>query len=723
MMNAIPQGKPRTENPHAASARRSGKRLVLFACVCAALAASAEITLVDPWNPMRSHAIAERLRQARPFFFAYGPEGVARLRKTVAEDAVLSGKFGKLRERCDQSLSEPVEVPSRGGEWPSWYTCRKCASGLKEREKGVHVCPACGEIHRGVVYDDVVLFGVHQRLQRNIRELGYAFLVSGDRRYAERAKGLLLAYAKAIDTPGYRVHDTQGGASISGGNVYAEILVDACWLVDIIAGYDSVAEMMTEAERRLVEERVIRKIAVRAETCDRDLEKIGNHETWHEAAYGLAGMVLRDPALIGKARVMMYYQLSRGILPNGGWFEGAFDYHFFTMHSVVDFIAALGNVGVDIASDFPVSFRQMFDYPLGLVGPDRILPALNDDKTCLFSRDERDPKISAIVDLYDRSRVWTDRPAIDRETPTQSLAYKEEGLAMLRDGQNAVMLKFGPHGGWHGHFDKLSFILWGNGEVLSEDPGCCGYGNPKHFGWYKNTLSHNTLSADGVRQEAATGRLLAFRRKKGWSAVLADAGEAIPGAKVRRAIALSGDVILDFMTAEAPSERDWEWAFHSRGKFACDVAGSPVKLPSPKVPPEGVRPDVTDGRESWNWTRHVRDGAHGGQWSASWRTDRTTLAVSQKSSAGGVLRVADADGLVMPDGPVPLTVVGNRVRGRCASFATVLSVNGKGDVEIVAMDERGFSARVGDRCCRIVVDGDDVWFLEDSHCAKECEVL
>ena len=678
---------------------------ILIVCALAALSASAEITLVDPWNPMRSYAVVDRLRQARPFFFAYGPEGVARLRKDVAADAVLADKFRKLRERCDQSLAEPVEVPSRGGEWPNWYNCRKCASRLKEREKGVHVCPACGEVHRGVVYDDVVLFGVHQRLQRNIRELGYAYLVSGDRRYAERAKGLLLAYAKAIDTPGYRVHDTQGGSSALGGNVYAEILVDSWWLVDIIAGYDSVAETMSEAERRLVEERVIRKVADRAEATDRHLlEKIGNHETWHEAAYGLAGMVLHDPVRIGKARVTMYYQLSRGILPNGGWFEGAFDYHFFTMRSAVDFIAALGNVGVDIASDFPASFRRMFDYPLGVVGPDRILPALNDDKTYLFARDERNPKMAAILDLYDRSRTWTDCPAIDRETPTQSLLYAEEGLAMLRGGANALLFKFGPHGGWHGHFDKLSFVLWGNGECLSEDVGCCGYGNPKHFGWYKNTLSHNTLSADGLRQDAASGRLLAFRREKDWSAVAADAGEAVRGAKVRRAIALCGPVVFDFMIADAETERDWEWSFHAIGRFEADRQGRPVTLPPPVVPPAGIRPDVTDGRESWNWTRNIREAAHDGVWRAKWTTGRSVLSACQRVSSAGTLRTADADGLIGDKGPNPLTLVGSRVRGRTAVFATVLAMDGS-EATVTSVAEDGFAACVAGKTYHFSFDG------------------
>lgn len=659
--------------------------------------------------PIKSVKLVEKLKADRPFFFAYGKDGVSGLRMKVQGDKALSAKWADIRKRCDDSLSEPIEVPVRGGEWICWYNCRKCATQLKEREKGVHVCPACGEEHRGQVYDDVVLSGVHSRLSKNIRELGYAYLVTGDRRYAERAKGLLLAYANAIQGPGYRLHDTLGGSSVIGGNVYAEMLMDAVWLVDIIAGYDSVSEILSADERRLVEERIIRKIGDHAYRHDDwQRESFGNHQMWHIAAFGLAAMVLRDTNRLGEARALTDYQLYRGVMSDGGWFEGTFEYHLFAMKAFIDFLCAQANLGEEI----PIRYRRMFDYPLAYAGPDRVLPTFNDGYQVVFSRAKQ--KFDW-TDLYDRSRVWTDKVAIDEVIPSDSAVGEESGLAVLRSGANTVVFKFGPHGSWHGHFDKLSVVLWGNGELLSEDPGCCGYGNPKHFGWYKNTLAHNTLSADGRRQEAAFGNLLSFRREKEWSAVAADAGGAIRNATVRRALAMRGNLVFDFMIAESKTEREWEWTFHSRGRFDCPMDVSPVTVPPPPTFPDGVRPDVTDGRDSWSWTRNVREGAHKGAWTASWRTEKTQLALAQLASAPGTLRFAEADGLIGEEGPAKMALVADRIRGRRALFATVMAINGKEAAEVTAVDPNGFSASIGEKVYRLDFDGREVGLTVRKH--------
>ena len=60
-----------------------------------------------------------------------------------------------------------------------------------------------------------------------------------------------------------------------------------------------------------------------------------------------------------------------------------------------------------------------------------------------------------------------------------------------------LCLKYGPHGGGHGHPDKNNFVLYARGKVLFPDPGTRPYGSPLHNGWDKITLAHNTLVVDG----------------------------------------------------------------------------------------------------------------------------------------------------------------------------------------------------------------------------------
>src|SRR5512137_3018224 len=102
-------------------------------------------------------------------------------------------------------------------------------------------------------------------------------------------------------------------------------------------------------------------------------------------------------------------------------------------------------------------------------------------------------------------------------------------------------MKYGPHGGGHGHPDKLGFVLYGRGQVLAPDPGTANYGVPIQGGWFRTTLAHNTLVVDEDSQKAAEGKCLAFLAADGFSAVMAEAGAIFPGVTFRRTAALIGD--------------------------------------------------------------------------------------------------------------------------------------------------------------------------------------
>jgi len=93
--------------------------------------------------------------------------------------------------------------------------------------------------------------------------------------------------------------------------------------------------------------------------------------------------------------------------------------------------------------------------------------------------------------------------------------FASSGLALLRSEdplshQMSVLLKYGPHGGGHGHPDKLSISLNTCGAFLSPDLGTPGYGIDLNQTWYRQTISHNTVVVDGRSQPAAGGELVAF---------------------------------------------------------------------------------------------------------------------------------------------------------------------------------------------------------------------
>jgi hypothetical protein len=65
-----------------------------------------------------------------------------------------------------------------------------------------------------------------------------------------------------------------------------------------------------------------------------------------------------------------------------------------------------------------------------------------------------------------------------------------------------------PNGGSHGHYDKLTEVIYAKGMVMSVDPGSQRYGMPIHFAWDRLTVAHNTVGVDETSQVPATGRLI-----------------------------------------------------------------------------------------------------------------------------------------------------------------------------------------------------------------------
>jgi hypothetical protein len=157
-----------------------------------------------------------------------------------------------------------------------------------------------------------------------------------------------------------------------------------------------------------------------------------------------------------------------------------------------------------------------------------------------------------------------------------------------------------------------------------------------------------------------------------------EAGEAYPGARVRRAVALAGDVVLDVMLADAEADHRWEWAFHARHAVTTSVALADCPLPAPVVKPrKGYGPE-SDGASAWNWTTDVREGSFTGTWNATWRKPNgsPSLGVTQAIRDGvtgepvpGVLRTAVASAQPPPQ---TFSLAVPRVKGRKVMFASVL---------------------------------------------------
>ena len=252
-----------------------------------------------------------------------------------------------------------------------------------------------------------------------------------------------------------------------------------------------------------------------------------------------------------------------------------------------------------------------------------------------------------------------------------SKVFPGTGNAVLRTngpGRLSAAITFSPHGGFHGHFDKLSFVFFGDGRELGVDPGHAAsqaYGLPIHKDWYRATIGHNAVLVNGRGQKEADGQLVAFGATADWAGVTADAGRAFEGVVQRRTLILGPAclVVVDHLKATDEKERRFAWLYHNLGSgMACD-------LPAAKVDLVGVA-----GSE---YLKHTK----------AYYTDRAgTIAVSFSDSAGDVrLMMAGQPGdtVITADGPfrsvedrVPMAAV--QRRGSEVTFVAVIEPLPKG---------------------------------------------
>ena len=101
-------------------------------------------------------------------------------------------------------------------------------------------------------------------------------------------------------------------------------------------------------------------------------------------------------------------------------------------------------------------------------------------------------------------------------------------------------MRFGMHGGGHGHPDKLNLVTWGSGRTWGIDAASINYGVPLHKEWYRSTIAHSTVSVDGGLQAEKDGRSIEWKVADGETTITAAADLAYPGVQLTRSVMVKG---------------------------------------------------------------------------------------------------------------------------------------------------------------------------------------
>ena len=143
---------------------------------------------------------------------------VAALKQRVA--GPFAAQWKEYKAEVDDALKKPVELPPRGGNWSHNYVCPEHGARLRQGRKigdwqWEHTCPVGPHTLKGgdpskptTDFDGNGIAGVHMGYAEGLVGLGMAYQVTGDRKYADRAREILLAYADKYAT--YPFHNNWG---------------------------------------------------------------------------------------------------------------------------------------------------------------------------------------------------------------------------------------------------------------------------------------------------------------------------------------------------------------------------------------------------------------------------------------------------------------------------------------------------------------------------------
>ena len=620
-----------------------------------------------------------------------------------------------LRAEVADFVARPVEAQELPGGYYHDYFCPQHAVQLifDPDSPTLHRCPLGCRAFSGEPFDSAWRWSVNDRLAQSALRLAALWRLEGEEQNRRRVQKILLDYAARYD--GYKAYS--GWRPPNHGVAQFSTLDEAVWAIPLAWSFDMIRATLSPRQQREIEEKLLLPAA--AFLTERHFSGIHNFSCWHNAAIGTIGAVTGRDDLLAHAIDGPYgfhRQAREGILADGLWFEGSFSYHFYTVAALLLLAKATANQPRwDLRGEDALS--SVLRAPVLCAYPDGSLPATND---CWYFTSLLDdcchgvPKGPA---FYEVGYAWfqdelfgqvlnkayrqgaresldallfgaQDVPsAPDGESVRGSVEMPASGYAILRsqpDGlekrppetEQYLLLKYGPHGGGHGHPDKLGITVYAHGSRQAPDLGTPGYGIDLFQSWYRQSISHNSVVLDGLSQPPGAGSSNAFRAGEpfqvadasmAWDeafasthdaptdAVAEEARAAYCGAKMRRATLARSDYFVDLFLVEAGERRRIDWIYRNAGRLAeIDCGLSPV--------------DASIDGEGYQHIAGVESHAPDGETTLTWRSERSGMR----------LFLADAAETAMFSGLAPGNPAEERqgivIRQRTASRTAFLGV-------------------------------------------------
>ena len=395
---------------------------------------------------------------------------------------------------------------------------------------------------------------VHERHKANymlMSDLAQAWQFTYDSRYLGRLRQMLLGYADLYPGLGYHPIVLSG----TPGRLFWQTLNECVWLVHVAPAYETVRDKLSEADRKRIEDDLIRPMAdfVMQGTPDNranlaTFNSIHNHGTWALAAVGLSGFAMKDDSLV---KMALYgtdlsgehggflQQMDLLFSPQGYYTEGAY-YQRYAIWPFMIFAQALNSHMPELkvferrdgillkAVDalLQLSYRgELFPFNDAVqkdLSAQELVCAVD---VAYGANPSRKDLLSIVRDYHGTVLLTADGKRVAKDLAAgQARPYefksvllgdgadgKQGAYAVIRTpGGSALGFKATSQGMGHGHFDRLGLIYYDNGnEVLSDygsarfvnvDAKYHGHYTPENKSYAKQTIAHNALVVDGKSQ-------------------------------------------------------------------------------------------------------------------------------------------------------------------------------------------------------------------------------
>ena len=515
------------------------------------------------------------------------------INKSIDSYLLLKHTFDNLSREVNYAIKSPIEIPMPG------------EAGGYAHEK-------------------------HKQNYRDMRNAGELFVITGEVKYANFVKTMLIGYSDLY--PKLGPHPM--AKHQKPGKLFHQMLNEAVWLTNVSIAYDCIYNWLDNDSRIKFEKNIFSPmVSWFTGRNKQEFDKIHNHGMWACAAVGLYGIVIRDMELVKMALYGTKKDGSSGFLkqldelfsPDGYYMEGPY-YVRYTIRPLLKFAEALERnipklkiyeyrdkiVKKAYYSAVNTTFPNGIFFPINDASKtmDIKAPGMVFGNSIINHRYENDQNLLKLCEIqgkvllnesgYITAKAYSQLDS-NYKLSLKSIEYSDGkdgnqgGLGILRmgqgDEQSVLIMKYGVHGMGHGHFDKLHFIYYDQNKEIINDYGFSRWVNvePKFGGRYlpennsyaKSTIAHNTLVVNmenqnlGNRSEAdlVHGIRHFFSADKSDLKVMsAKSNNHYEDINMQRTMFFIDDskleypIILDVYRVESQNSNTYDYPFHYTGQ-------------------------------------------------------------------------------------------------------------------------------------------------------------